>query len=558
MASDPFRSEEAIEFTEENIGDFLLHILTDGLYDRPDLIVREYLQNSHDAICDWPDQPTPERIDIQVAWPNIHIFDNGPGMDRDELLTAMSNLGKSFKNITASSGFMGIGKLAGLAMASRVEIHSSKYGVAEKNWVAFNADEMLTGIMERRLEGEHHSILETLNAHTRVNERPVKEAPENHYTSVHLLDIHDDDREKVEDVENFARSIGLLAPVTQDPNFEHALEIGEMLKLMIPEHYRPIDIFVNGEPVYRPYVEGLGRPEKIHVIDDNGNILGFGWACLNVASERYKRQISDDSLRGVALMQRGIAVGSRSLPEDMGLYSSVGNIIYFRWYCGELYITDPKIILSADRTRVRQSLHTVEFIEKASKEFARLAKYAEQFSARDNAKVVVQDTVQAVAEIEKQVKSQGVTRDRLPKIISDLGKAQSNIDKKKKHVDKPEIKKQAENVERKVEEILDLLIKAQEQNTPQEDDTLPLSEVIGNDTENVEDLAKEDLPEEKVIVLDIPERLDFSHREAHIYRTIMQAIADACGGRDSKEFMKLALSIETALINTFDTSEVSS
>lgn len=557
MARDPFRSEEAIEFTEENIGDFLLNVLTVGLYNQPDLIIREYIQNSHDAICDWPDRPAPGRVDIQIAWPNIHIFDNGPGMDRNELLRAMSNLGKSFKNISASSGFMGIGKLAGLSMASRVEIHSSKFGVPEKNWVAFNSEEMLTGIWARRLRGDHRSILETLNKHTGVNEQPLPEDPNNHYTAVHLLDIHEEYREKVENIEEFTRSIGLIAPVIQDSSFEHAAEIEEMLKLNIPAHYHPIEIFINGIPVYRPSVEGLSKPKEIQVLDDDGNLLAYGWACLNTASERYKRQITEDDLRGIALMQRGIAVGSRNLPEEMGLYSSVGSLIYFRWYCGELYIVDSKIVVSADRTRIRQSQHTVDFIEVASKEFRKLAKFAENWSNRDNAEIVIKDRVEKVIEIEEQVKT-GVTRDRLPRILSELGKAQSDINKRKRHLGESATKKRAEEIEVKVDEIIDLLISAQQgkDSLEKQDDTVPLSDVLEDQFADTEDKVEAELEDtEAVVVLDIPERLDFSPRETQIYRTIMQAIADTCGGRDCEEFTRIALAIETALVEVFGESD---
>lgn len=552
--ADPFESEEAMEFTEENIGDFLLHILTDGLYDRPDLIIREYIQNSHDAICEWSDKPIPGRIDIKVDWPNIHIFDNGPGMDRVELSNAMSNLGKSFKNISSSAGFMGIGKLAGLAMAARVEIHSSKYGVPEKNWVVFESDDMLTGIMERRLGGQHHSILDTLNKHTKVNRQPIPETAESHYTAVHLLDVHEDDREKIEDLKGFIRSLGLIAPVIQDPNFEFAPEIEEWLVSMIPSHYQPIDIFVNGEPVYRPYIEGLERPREIEVIDDDGQLLGYGWACLNTSSEPRKRQIPDETLQGISLMQRGIAVGDRTLPDKMGLYT--GNTIYFRWYCGELYIVDPKIILSADRTRIRQSVDTLKFVEKTSREFRKLARRAEKFSKRDNAEVGVQDTAKKVADIEEQVKSQGVTSDRLPKILSDLSKARSSIESRKKHVEKEEIKQQAEEAEKKVEEIFDRLINAQQNADTEEDNTLPLSDILEANETNGDDLSDNDnANQDNVVMLDIPERLDFSPRETNIYQIIMQAIADVSGGRESNGFMKLTLAIEKALLDVFEMKE---
>ena len=569
MAPDPFRSEESIEFTGDNIGDFLLNVLTVGLYNQPDLILREYIQNSHDAICAWPQQPEQGRVDIQVDWPNIHIFDNGPGMDQTELIRAMSNLGKSFKTMSVGSGFMGIGKLAGVSMASRVEIHSSKYGIPEKNWVAFESAEMLTGIMERRIRGEHHSILETLNKHTKVNERPLPEDKDAHYTSVHLLDIHEDYKAKIENEDSFAKSIGLIAPVIQDPNFEHAPKIEKNLRQVIPEDYRPINIFINGRPIYRPYVKGLSEPEDIMVLDDADNIIAYGWACLNTESERYKRQIPDSSLQGIALTQRGIAIGSRTLAEEMGLYSSTGNPIYFRWYCGELYIVDPKIVVSADRTRIRQNKYTFDFIEKASKEFRRLAKLASTWANQDNAETVVQESMQKVIEIEEQVKSQPLTSDRIPRILSELGKTQSDVEKKKKYAIKPETKNQAEEVEKKVITILDQIATAQNsKKLLEQDNMLPISTFIEEQSADVlpanikeqspyADILSEVIFEgtKAVVLHDIPERLAFSPRETHIYRIIMQAIADTCEGRSSEKFMKIAVAIESALVAALSDSD---
>jgi len=237
----------------------------------------------------------------------------------------------------------------------------------------------------------------------------------------------------------------------------------------------------------------------------------------------------------------------------MGLYSSVGSVIYFRWYCGELYVVDPRIVVSTDRTRIRQSPYTVDFIERASKEFKKLAKYAESFSNRDNAEVVVKHGIERVTAIEEQVKS-GVTRDRLPRIFSELGQVQSDIEKRKRHLVGTETEKRAEEAEEKVGEILDSLINATQgrDSLERQDGLLPLSDVVGNQGAGIEDIPRT-APDgtEAIVVLDIPDRLSFSPRETHLYATIMQAIADTCGGRDSKEFTKIAVAIETALVETF-------
>jgi hypothetical protein len=91
-----------------------------------------------------------------------------------------------------------------------------------------------------------------------------------------------------------------------------------------------------------------------------------------------------------------------------------------------------------------------------------------------------------------------------------------------------------------------LLISAQQGDVESErqDDTLPLSDVVVDQIAEVESV-------ETIVVLDIPEKLDFSPRETHIYSTIMEAIADACGGRETAEFTRIAAAIESALIEIF-------
>ena len=550
MARDPFRSEDHIDFDGSNIGEFLLDVLTKGLYSRPDLIIREYIQNGHDAICSWNNNTEKGRIDITISRPNIHIFDNGPGMDRQELLRAMSNIGKSFKNISASSGFMGIGKLAGLSMASRVEIHSSKHGSPEKNWVVFNSSEMLAQIMERRRTGEDRSILQTLNEHTLSNKLPIYEDSDKHYTSVHLMDIDEEYRDKLENLESFVHSIGLIVPVVQHPSFKYATQIHELLSDTIPEQYKPIDIYINGEPVYRPYVQGLGRPQELHIIGEEGNTLAYGWASLYTASERNRRRIPNPDLRGIQLMQRGIAVGQRDLPEQMEIYSSTSELIYFRWYCGELYITDPRIVLSADRSRIRQNQHTTEFIARASEVFKMLSKKAEKFSQRDNAQIMVAESAHKVVNIEQQIRSESITQDRVKRIVTELGQAQSEIEKRKDYIGGTPAEQQAEETEKKINAILELLTGAQIKTKESDDNTLPLSQLI--ECENEQDNSHEDIEAtSEITIIDIPGKLQFSAREAQIYRLTIDAVAEACGGKDKEEFVRVLLVVETALQNVF-------
>src|SRR6266581_1950840 len=239
MPLQDFLEEENLEFADEDIGEFLISVITGGLYIEPHLILREYIQNSHDAIAGWKDSTEEGHIDIKIQYPNIHIIDNGPGMSRGELVASMSKVGISSKPFGAASGFMGIGKLAGLSMAERVQIDSSKFGIPEKNRVAFNSGEMLQAIDERRLQGESNPITKTLKEHSRLNVNPMEEASEAHYTAVHLLNINEDYWKAIDEREEFLKKLGLVAPVKQDSNFTHSAIIEELLELIAPEHYYP-------------------------------------------------------------------------------------------------------------------------------------------------------------------------------------------------------------------------------------------------------------------------------------------------------------------------------
>jgi hypothetical protein len=90
----------------------------------------------------------------------------------------MRKIGISSKPFGAASGFMGIGKLAGLSMAETVRIDSSKFGIPERNRVEFRSGEMLEAIESRRRFGESRSIVETLKAHSRLNKVPAEEPSE--------------------------------------------------------------------------------------------------------------------------------------------------------------------------------------------------------------------------------------------------------------------------------------------------------------------------------------------------------------------------------------------
>ncbi len=550
MPLEDFLEEENLEFADEDIGEFLISVITGGLYIEPHLILREYIQNSHDAITAWQDSTEVGRIDIKIDPPNIHIFDNGPGMSRDELVASMSKVGISSKPFGAASGFMGIGKLAGLSMAERVQIDSSKYGTPEKNRVAFNAGEMLQAIDERRLQGESNPITVTLKEHSRLNVHPMEESVEAHYTAVHLLNINDDYWKAINDREIFLKKLGLVAPVKQDPAFTYAPVIEELLERIAPEQYYPLEIFVNGRSLYRPWGNGVLRPREIEILDGSGNQMAYGWVCQHERSE----QISDPLLRGIGLFQRGIAIGERSLAEELGLYgSSPSSLIYFRWYMGELYITDPKILLTANRMSLRRNERVIEFIQRAEQELRKLSNAAAKFSQQDNASKKAPLDIQTIQEVAQKVTTGGLSQEMVPSTIRRLVSARDDLKKRYRYLPE-EVKKDATQAVQKGDELLKQFITPPAPEKPSPSPLVKQANLFTVDISDAERENKEDITvseEEARKVLSISEKLGFSPREQHIFRLIIDAIAEVSGGRDTEKFARYLQKIEEVLITEF-------
>jgi hypothetical protein len=544
-------ADENPEYTVENIGEFLVDVITSGLYIEPHLVLREYLQNSHDAIIGWQGWPTDHGIDVKIDKPNIHIADNGPGMDRENLLDSMRNVGISTKVISAGSGFMGIGRLAGLAIAERVEIHSSAYGVPERNRVVFLADEMSKAIWKRKFEGKPQSIVKTLQENTILNAEPLLEIPEKHYTVVHLMGI----REKLWPViesEEFLDLLGLVAPVRQNPSFEHSEDIEAILEEISPEAYCPIPVTLNGKPLYRPFVPEVGKPKTIDVADSFGNQIAYGWACLNSVSE----QIVNERLRSIAMMNKGIIVGDRSLLYNLGAYGSTGENIMFRWYTGELYLVDHRIMLSASRTALRMNTPTQEFIELARVELKKLLNPARKLSRRVNAEKRVPEQIAEVRAVHEQFEAGELSQEILPAATRKVVTALEQFDKRKAHLQDVKLREELEEIRQIGESLLAEFTK--ESQVPSQEPAIIEAAEDGDqllDAQVERTFAGSDsvtaAEEEQRRIASLPEELGMDEKAAEIYWIILEAIAETCGGYDCDTFVRYFVAIEKALREHF-------
>jgi len=567
MPISDFRKREPLDFTKEDVGEYLVRIITGGLYEEPHLIIREYIQNSYDEIYSWEESPEVGRIEIRINKPNIHIIDNGPGMSREEIKESMSNIGISSKPYGELSGFMGIGKFAGLSMADKVRISSTKRGESQKNWVEFDGKEMVVSIEGRRSRGENRPITETLGEYTSYNTNPIPSEKDSHFTSVHLTGISESYWDKIESNE-FMIKLGHVAPVNQDPGFEHHNEVEDILRDIYPEEYYPIQVYVDGEQLYRPHTNDVSSPRQIEVVDDDGSQMAYGWVCLHEESE----QIENELLRGIALFDHGISIGDRQLPEDLGLYSGTSQIIYFRWYMGELYLIDEGIRLKADRRGLRQNDRTSKFVEHATTEFQKLVRRASKFSRRDNAEEKAPKAIEQIDSIDQKVQDGNISKERVPHTVQKLSSARQDLKDNRVRYLEGELEEKARAAMEKADDLIKSLTESPEQETATDSDEEATqaeehedTSSQGEDSESTpspsdeekeesgqETESKSNMNGESSEIPSLPKRLGLSNEETLLFKTIIDGISNATNGKDTDEFAKIYDSIKESLIYKYE------
>ena len=101
-------------------GKNVIETLSEGMYDNPLFLFREYVQNSADAIDAAVEAGVLEREDGQIqilivpTARKIVFRDNGIGIAKSDVPSMLANIGASQKDRRKNKGFRGIGRLGGL------------------------------------------------------------------------------------------------------------------------------------------------------------------------------------------------------------------------------------------------------------------------------------------------------------------------------------------------------------------------------------------------------------------------------------------------------------
>src|SRR5215467_14197242 len=166
----------------------VLEALSRGLYPDKRHILREFVQNAYDSVRDLrkahPNLGV-SPIEIKIQPPSIIVADHGFGMTQTQM-EQYRFLGFSEKERTKHAGFRGIGKYSGSAVAERLIVDSSRYGVPKRFRTIIHADRMMKEIKT----GKNPPLEQLLQEHTEVSE--TADDADAHYTFLELQGIASD------------------------------------------------------------------------------------------------------------------------------------------------------------------------------------------------------------------------------------------------------------------------------------------------------------------------------------------------------------------------------
>lgn len=432
---------------DNDIGGELLPILSKGLYTNPLDCIREYVQNGVDAGA--------KEIRIKVTGNSVIIFDNGSGMNMDNLIEARK-FGVSPKSPEEFAGFRGIGIYSGYDLSNRLIMRTKKEGEEKACVMRFDFAGMKQELERVRKErgGNQTPLNKLLTDYTSFNTEDWDDE-DAHFTNVQLEDISDVHISRLSNRTQLRRYILQNLPVDFDDKFAYKAEIKKHLISNVP-NYKAVNIVLQSddapdELVAKPNIQNLQHPTFGFIKTSDKQNVGYYWACLNNHRGRIdndhnsgiendgkgkrssdKKPVSDLSeYQGFVYKSKGFTIGDR---QKLRPYFTAGSGTLYHWYTGEIYVLDADVIPNAERDDFETSPAKASLEAAVVEKLQELAKSAGKFQ---------QEGV-ADEKIDRNTTDFGNLQGRLERRSIDLGSALVELDQIIKEVRKQKPKASAE------------------------------------------------------------------------------------------------------------------
>lgn len=324
----------------------IVEIVTKGLYPDSRDIIREYIQNSCDAIDKAIDAGILSEgdgkitIDIDAAKRRITIEDNGTGISSArDFVRIMSNIGNSDKTLQTDRGFRGIGRLGGLAYCKTLIFSTKVAGEKKISTLTINAEKLREAFFHKK-----KYLAEQVLSANMFFDTIDDDDTDAHFFRVELIDILDTNSSLL-NVEKVCDYLAFVAPVTYSPIFYYQTEIynhAAALNFKITEY----KIEINNEQLVKPYKTEFttqSGEDKIFGIafrdfyDDNGNLIAWSWIGLSTFKGIIKK-IKANKMRCIRLRTGNIQIGDEDVFKN--LFKEDRGTTYF---IGEVHTVDKKL-----------------------------------------------------------------------------------------------------------------------------------------------------------------------------------------------------------------------
>lgn len=374
------------------IGAFVLETLTTGMYTNPLDTLREYIQNSFDAIRDAERDGLLSngagRIEITVDEKarNLILRDNGTGIPVDAVYPRLVNIGMSSKSIQTDAGFRGIGRLAGMAYCKRLIFNTQGNGESDTSSVAFHCEELLQAMSPRMKQVKE--LADVIGSHATVTTEKTRK--KEHFLEVRMEGINEAGQPFLE-WKKVNTYLCQVAPVGFDTqSFQHAGTIHQWLRLHsigIPAVSIIIACGSMNYQVFKPYRKltytTIQEKHKIHVkgvrfFPENASPDSPFWGWY--AETNCPGTFGDDTVAGFRLRKANIGIGMADRMTEIFAEASESYARLNKYFMGEIHIQDPSVVPNARRdgfedshewAAIRQSL--VDFARERSREAYQLS-----------------------------------------------------------------------------------------------------------------------------------------------------------------------------------------
>lgn len=356
---------------EIEIGKFTLESLTTGMYNNPEIVYREYIQNAVDSFDNAVSKKLMKlddcRIEIIVDADRqeISIKDNGTGIGKELAVKTLLDIGNSTKTHTSNRGFRGIGRLGGLSYCKKLSFCTSAQNEPEKTLVTFDCAKL----KELLIPGQatEYNLQKVISAVTEV--KVLSEQASAHYFIVKMEGV--DDISTLLDIEFVKDYIAQVAPVPFRDRFYWGRELkNEFAKsnFNVAEYAVFVgDSFETLSQVYKPYKitidvsarAGVAKDEikgisYFDIKDSSDKVLAIGW----YGELDFYGTIADEKVSGIRIRQGNILIGDNKTLSPYFIEARFNN-----WCVGELYIISDDLIPNARRDGFESNKAFSEFCD---------------------------------------------------------------------------------------------------------------------------------------------------------------------------------------------------